>query len=134
MAMESRLGDVAVLVGRIIAARDQLIVQTLAGARRCDEALKELAALLDDLKILEAHVAEPHSHHTASAMGDVVAERRAGHSARLGVKETATLKEIKTAYRRLAKRCHPDIGGAIHAKEFHDITEAYRWLVEHSPD
>ena len=50
----------------------------------------------------------------------------------LGVSITATEAEIKTAYRRLARKYHPDVAGnspdAI--QKFKDITEAYETLTD----
>jgi curved DNA-binding protein CbpA len=48
----------------------------------------------------------------------------------LGVPENAHEQDIKLAYRRLAKRYHPDVNpGDIHAEErFKEITEAYNTL------
>jgi hypothetical protein len=48
----------------------------------------------------------------------------------LGVKETATAAEIKSAYRRLARRAHPDVnGGSEHsARKFALLALAYRTL------
>jgi hypothetical protein len=135
VARESLLGDAIVLVRRMIDERDRLITQTLAGVRRCDAALKELTGLLDDLKTVAAHVAAPRTSDTEGAASDSEGDRRAKYSARLGVAETETLKEIKTAYRRLAKGCHPDTSGEDGAaKQFHEITEAYQWLIGHVPE
>ncbi len=52
-----------------------------------------------------------------------------GCSARttLGVSPDASLAEIKTAYRTLAKRAHPDRGGD--AAAFDRITQAYELLL-----
>ena len=41
----------------------------------------------------------------------------------LGVPETATAEELKTAYRRLADKAHPDKGGS--APEFIYLNAAY---------
>lgn len=52
---------------------------------------------------------------------------RVDHYETLGVKPDATPEEIKKAYRRLAKRYHPDKTGGDKAKEhrFKEISEAY---------
>lgn len=48
----------------------------------------------------------------------------------LGVKRAASVREVKSAYRRLARRHHPDVnGGSEHAaREFALISLAYRTL------
>lgn len=48
------------------------------------------------------------------------------HYDTLGVARTATPEEIKTAYRKLAKQHHPDLGGDI--TKFQSISEAYETL------
>jgi len=48
----------------------------------------------------------------------------------LGLKQTATLDEIKDSYRRLSKKFHPDVndGDSFFAERFKDIQEAYELL------
>ena len=48
----------------------------------------------------------------------------------LGVSRTATVVEVKRAYRKLARRFHPDInpGDHVAAVRFKEITEAYETL------
>ena len=49
----------------------------------------------------------------------------------LGIERTATDKEIKSAYRNLAKKHHPDMTGKCEEDEqFKDIQEAYSTLID----
>jgi curved DNA-binding protein len=50
------------------------------------------------------------------------------HYATLGVADTATPDEIKSAYRKLAKQHHPDLGGDV--TKFQQISEAYEILAD----
>jgi curved DNA-binding protein CbpA len=52
----------------------------------------------------------------------------ANHYGQLGVKSTATHAEIRTAYRRLAQRLHPDTHGGVVSAEMVAINEAWRVL------
>ena len=47
----------------------------------------------------------------------------------MGVEPTASLKEIKTAYRRLARKYHPDVSSEADAEsKFKEVAEAYEVL------
>ena len=46
----------------------------------------------------------------------------------LGLEKTATEKEIKKAYRRLARKYHPDASNEANKDKFNDISEAYEVL------
>ena len=49
--------------------------------------------------------------------------------ATLGVERTATAAEIKSAYRKLARKFHPDVSKEAHAEDkFKDVAEAYETL------
>jgi DnaJ domain len=49
----------------------------------------------------------------------------------LGVEPDATTAQIKSAYRKLAKQCHPDLNNSSDAAEkFREITEAYDTLTD----
>jgi curved DNA-binding protein len=50
------------------------------------------------------------------------------HYATLGVADAATPDEIKSAYRKLAKQHHPDLGGDV--AKFQQISEAYETLAD----
>lgn len=54
--------------------------------------------------------------------------------ARLGLSRNATQKEIKNAYYKLSKQCHPDRnnGHTESVKKFREITEAYEILGKES--
>lgn len=46
----------------------------------------------------------------------------------LGVDSTVTTDELKSAYRKLARKYHPDIAGEDGVEKFKEITEAYETL------
>ena len=48
----------------------------------------------------------------------------------LGLTPGATIDEVKTAYRRLAKRFHPDSAGPAAVPRFLEIQDAYEMLVD----
>ena len=51
------------------------------------------------------------------------------HSLRiLGLPPGATASEVRSAFRRLARTCHPDIAGRQGARKFEQITGAYTFL------
>jgi hypothetical protein len=60
--------------------------------------------------------------------------RAKDYHAVLGVPAEATLADIKKAYRRLARKYHPDRnnGDPAAAAKFRDITEAYEALTDHA--
>ena len=49
--------------------------------------------------------------------------------ARLGLSRGATTAAVKHAYRRLAKRYHPDRAGEVAMATFLEIQAAYKWIV-----
>ena len=50
----------------------------------------------------------------------------------LGVDKKATADDIKQAYRRLARKYHPDVSKEANAEDkFKDVQEAYEVLNEH---
>lgn len=56
----------------------------------------------------------------------------------LGLKDKATLAEIKKAYRRLSKKYHPDVRKRSKQKaeevSMHGLTEAYNTLLQYCAD
>ncbi|MDR2136832.1 MAG: J domain-containing protein, partial [Synergistaceae bacterium] len=46
----------------------------------------------------------------------------------LGLPPNATASEVRSAFRRLARTCHPDIVGKQGARKFEQITGAYTFL------
>lgn len=52
----------------------------------------------------------------------------------LGLGERATLREIKTRHRELAKRHHPDTGNPSDPETIRKINAAYRVLLDYSAD
>ena len=47
----------------------------------------------------------------------------------LGLERTATTEEIKKAYRKLARKYHPDVSKEANAEEkFKEVSEAYETL------
>lgn len=48
----------------------------------------------------------------------------------LGLEEIASQSEIKTAYKKLAKKFHPDSGKSENVSKYYQITEAYGYLCD----
>lgn len=49
--------------------------------------------------------------------------------AALGLSDTASISQIKGAYKDLVKKCHPDVTGNDDATIYNRITEAYQFLM-----
>ena len=54
----------------------------------------------------------------------------------LGLKDRASLLEVKKAYRRMCKKCHPDVAdsgkiGGQGIVDMHELTEAYQILLNY---
>lgn len=50
----------------------------------------------------------------------------------LGITENASLEEVKKAYRRMAKKYHPDANPNVDTREYYlCIQKAYQYLLEH---
>jgi len=50
----------------------------------------------------------------------------------LDIPHTASLQDVKAAYRRLAKRHHPDYNGNIDSSEFQSVSEAFEMVCSES--
>ena len=50
----------------------------------------------------------------------------------LGLSATASMTQIKAAYKDLVKKCHPDVTGNGDATLYNRITEAYQFLLTES--
>lgn len=48
----------------------------------------------------------------------------------LGLEPNATPEEVKSAYRRLVRECHPDVVGEDGRTQFMQVNAAYRLLVD----
>ena len=70
-----------------------------------------------------------HSRNIPAASGDIAMEFKDYYTT-LGVSSSATDKEIKAAYRKLARKHHPDVNPGDKAAEekFKDVSEAYEVL------
>lgn len=51
----------------------------------------------------------------------------------LGIDRNASLDEVKKAYRKLAKRYHPDVADQSDSKKFQEIKAAYEYLIKPQP-
>ncbi|KAJ6800087.1 chaperone protein dnaJ 11, chloroplastic-like [Iris pallida] len=74
---------------------------------------------------------DPARRQVAARAGSVAAGRRGGERSLyevLRVEETASVGEIKAAYRTLAKRFHPDVDPDGNGSEFLEIRRAYSTL------
>jgi curved DNA-binding protein CbpA len=54
---------------------------------------------------------------------------KSNHYKVLGLPPNADEKEIRSAYRNLAKKYHPDAGAGSSSEKFHDIQHAYKELI-----
>ena len=57
-------------------------------------------------------------------------EKRKDYYSLLGVAQDATTAAIKKAYRRLAKRYHPDVGPGVRSEDFKELQQAYETLAD----
>jgi DnaJ-domain-containing protein 1 len=130
LAAHPNLGDLRLVVARMSADRVRLNRATISGAIMPSMALAELAALLEKAHVIVAHLGA----HPSSPRPESSVDGWSSACKRLGLEPTATLKDIKRAYRRLAKQHHPDTSRtrANSVDDFRKITEAYRWLVAHA--
>lgn len=52
----------------------------------------------------------------------------------LEITHESSLEDLKSSYRRLAKKYHPDLNRGLDGKMFHLLTESYEWLLQnHKP-
>ncbi|TKY64578.1 Chaperone protein DnaJ [Spatholobus suberectus] len=78
------------------------------------------------------NLASPLSSNGSRRFATVVAAASGDYYATLGVSKSASAKEIKAAYRRLARQYHPDVNKEPGATEkFKQISSAYEVLSDH---
>jgi hypothetical protein len=111
---------------------ERLAIGVSKGALRPDDGVSRLGELLEKVRVIETSV-----HPEESIPSPSVDEMsRATCCARLGLDASATMREIKAAYRKVVKRCHPDVAGddASSIAEFREATGAFKWLEAYERD
>jgi len=124
--LEEELRAVAL---RMLEEKEGIVAAILNGRRRPDEGVGRLYALLEKLKLVADHAGFAGDSGKRSG-GKRDEEMRLEYCALLGVTKDASPAIIKAAYRKLAKKYHPDVNDDKSATEkFRQIKAAYEWLL-----